>query len=97
MKKQAATVESLEKTLKGLGLKPIELNANATTQSRKYEDPEAGVAYITFKNGHVARTVSGVNGARISINPTKEGERVMLKTEIARLNRIAEYVKAHRN
>ena len=92
-----ATIGSLEKKIEALGLKPLELNANATTQSRKYMDPEAGVAYITFKNGHVARTVTGENGARISINPTREGERVMLKTEIARLNRVIEHVEAHRN
>jgi hypothetical protein len=95
--KKSATVESTEKRIFALGLKPLELKANATTQSRKYVDPKTGLAYISFKNGHVARTVEGENGARISINPTKEGERVMLKTEPARLNRIAEYVELHRN
>lgn len=87
------TITALEKQLIKFGLKPIDLAANATNQSRKFYDPKADVAYITFTNGHVARTVKGVSGKRISLNRTENKQRIMLKTEIARLNRVVKYLE----
>jgi uncharacterized protein YuzE len=88
-----ATVTEIENKLIKAGLQPVELAANAQHQSRKFYDPKAKVAYITFKNGHVARTISGATGKRVSLNPVQDKQLVMINTEVARLNRILSYVQ----
>jgi len=93
--KARPTVESLVNKLTKLGLQEIELPANATKQSRSFFDPKANISYITFTTGHVARTVAGPNGKRVSLNPTENKERKLFKTEVARLNRIVEYIESN--
>lgn len=91
-----ATIEQLEKTIvKTFGLQPVEVPARATQQSKIFYDKKKDVAFITFKNGHIARTVKGLSGKRFSLNPISEGARKLIKTEPARLNRLVEYLEAN--